>query len=676
MSENKYIKAFQLAVASASAVLIILLIATWVISGPAAEWRYWQREYRSLINGMEDSIPELARIETERGIQEFKIDGLDRTDRCVTCHTGLENPQMKDAELPFRTHPGNFLVDHPVEEFGCTICHGGQGQAMNKEDAFGRDEGTNWAEPMFHGNYIQASCGKCHLAMYSEGEELAGTEVFIKGRELFSREGCLGCHKARGMGAYVGPDLTEQGEKTRHDYSFQNVSGEQTVPNWLKEHFKDPEMVSPGSQMLDFNLPEEELDALTTFVMGLTRLDIPFSYFSVDLLLELSGERVELSGKNIYGRTCSACHGRTGEGKDYTEFETGVPGIMRTDMLLVASDDLIRFTLLKGRCQRDMDSWDPELTGLQETELEGLVGHLKAQLPAVQEFSENKMRLADAGKGQQLYIQNCATCHGEQGEGGIGISLNNKELLRNASNRYLYTTLVNGRLNTAMPSWLNLKDVDLYHLVSYLRSWYRFDPASMIVSFENPDPETGKLRYHFLCSRCHGEHGQGQTGPAIANKGFLDAAGDDFLYNTIAFGRGHNAMFGWSQDVYNNEKLDKEEIGNIISFLRQKASVKPDYLYAGANRGDANSGAPLFEEHCSKCHGTNGEGKESPALNNQEFLNAATNGYILATMTVGRDGTRMPRWGSDEGDHPQLNKKQREDITAFIRNWQRIHIQY
>ena len=42
----------------------------------------------------------------------------------------------------------------------------------------------------------------------------------------------------------------------------------------------------------------------------------------------------------------------------------------------------------------------------------------------------------------------------------------------------------------------------------------------------------------------------------------------------------------------------------------------------------------------SRCHGTNGEGTEAPALNSQEFLNAATNGYILATMTIGRDGTR------------------------------------
>ena len=77
-----------------------------------------------------------------------------------------------------------------------------------------------------------------------------GMGVFMKGKTIFSEEGCLGCHQARGVGGILGPDLTEQGEKTKHEYSFQNIQGEQTISNWLKEHFRDPEMVSPGSQML------------------------------------------------------------------------------------------------------------------------------------------------------------------------------------------------------------------------------------------------------------------------------------------------------------------------------------------------------------------------------------------------------------------------------------------
>ena len=69
------------------------------------------------------------------------------------------------------------------------------------------------------------------------------------------------------------------------------------------------------------------------------------------------------------------------------------------------------------------------------------------------------------------------------------------------------------------------------------------------------DLEEGALRYHFLCSRCHGEFGEGETGPSIINADFLDAASNSFLYETIAEGREHTAMFGWSSDVYDQERL-------------------------------------------------------------------------------------------------------------------------
>ena len=133
------------------------------------------------------------------------------------------------------------------------------------------------------------------------------------------------------MGGILGPDLTEQGEKTRHEYSFQNISGEQTISNWLKEHFRDPEMVSPGSQMLKINLEEEDLVALATFVMGLAKPDIPFEYFSMVTLNEFKGNREPLEGGTGFSYICSACHGKGGEGKNYNDFKTGVPAIGNPD---------------------------------------------------------------------------------------------------------------------------------------------------------------------------------------------------------------------------------------------------------------------------------------------------------------------------------------------------------
>ena len=93
------------------------------------------------------------------------------------------------------------------------------------------------------------------------------------------------------------------------------------------------------------------------------------------------------------------------------------------------------------------------------------------------------------------------------------------------------------------------------------------------------------MKYHYLCSRCHGEFGEGETGPSIINRDFLEAAGDRYLYETISQGRSHTAMFGWSSDVYNQEKLEPGDISNIIGFMRIAAKEPLTYVYAGSNPG-------------------------------------------------------------------------------------------
>jgi hypothetical protein len=69
-----------------------------------------------------------------------------------------------------------------------------------------------------------------------------------------------------------------------------------------------------------------------------------------------------------------------------------------------------------------------------------------------------------------------------------------------------------------------------------------------------------------------------------------------------------------------------------------------------------------------------GEGVIAPALNNQEFLSAASNGYIMATISIGRQGTKMPSWGYGSDEYPALTTTQRKDLVAWIRSWQRYRI--
>jgi cytochrome c2 len=56
-------------------------------------------------------------------------------DRCQTCHMGIDSGNYTDSKLPrqFRSHPfrKTLFTSHPVEKFGCTPCHQGQGRATD-----------------------------------------------------------------------------------------------------------------------------------------------------------------------------------------------------------------------------------------------------------------------------------------------------------------------------------------------------------------------------------------------------------------------------------------------------------------------------------------------------------------------------------------------------------------
>jgi mono/diheme cytochrome c family protein len=285
-------------------------------------------------------------------------------------------------------------------------------------------------------------------------------------------------------------------------------------------------------------------------------------------------------------------------------------------------------------------------------------------------------RNGSIAEGSRLFEQKCKACHGENGSGDVAVALHQQGLLSRADDQFIVETILRGRGNTAMPGWPDLKPDDIGNLLTLIRSWISDRPPGGYLSLPQPNLEEGGIKYHFLCSRCHGEFGEGETGPSIINADFLKAAGNRFLYETIAGGRSHTAMFGWSADVYDQERLGVQDISNIIGFMRESALNPLTYIFPGSNPGDRKRGAEVFALRCAECHGPSGEGTKAPALNNQEFLSAASNGFLMATITVGRGGTAMPSWGSGEGDYPALSGDNRKDLVAFIRGWQRIRIKY
>jgi ubiquinol-cytochrome c reductase cytochrome b subunit len=79
-----------------------------------------------------------------------------------------------------------------------------------------------------------------------------------RGKAVYERYGCAGCHQIHGEGGAIGPDLSFVGE-TRPER------------DWHLKHFRDPQAVSPGSIMPKFPLSDQELEDLTSYMLSLKR---------------------------------------------------------------------------------------------------------------------------------------------------------------------------------------------------------------------------------------------------------------------------------------------------------------------------------------------------------------------------------------------------------------------
>ncbi len=156
------------------------------------EWRGLRLEYAEILDRKAtDDRGRAIAAQFEIGIDQNVVPALGTIDRCITCHTGLDDPRMSDEAQPFRSHPGDILINHPAEQFGCTVCHQGQGRATETDDAHGRV--AHWLYPMYESEYLYTSCMQCHdrttlfedlLVAEDLEPEISGLSELVRGKEL------------------------------------------------------------------------------------------------------------------------------------------------------------------------------------------------------------------------------------------------------------------------------------------------------------------------------------------------------------------------------------------------------------------------------------------------------------------------------------------------------------
>ena len=102
---------------------------------------------------------------------------------------------------------------------------------------------------------------------------------------------------------------------------------------------------------------------------------------------------------------------------------------------------------------------------------------------AVDAVDENNVeQLTDASdieRGQTIYVGNCAVCHGQAGEGGVGPNLTDEYWLHGGSVSDLYKTIKYGVTEKGMIAWEGtLKPTDIQQVSSFILSLQGSNPAN------------------------------------------------------------------------------------------------------------------------------------------------------------------------------------------------------
>lgn len=136
-------------------------------------------------------------------------------------------------------------------------------------------------------------------------------ESAIRGKHLFDRNNCMGCHTIFGEGAYYAPELTKV-------YSRRG-------PDFIKALIRDPQAMYPGQRkMQKYDFSEAEIDDLVAFFKWVGDVDLNGFPPRPDLAPEKSmasgrdassnSSFVEVKRPTIFDQSCTACHSLAGNG--------------------------------------------------------------------------------------------------------------------------------------------------------------------------------------------------------------------------------------------------------------------------------------------------------------------------------------------------------------------------
>jgi mono/diheme cytochrome c family protein len=271
---------------------------------------------------------------------------------CGQCHQATDIPGA----------PELTRGQQVFEDTGCRGCHklGGVGGVLGPElDKVGARRSPEWLRKHFltpgavtpgsampPQTFSPQDLEAITLFMLSQtGESAPGYYASLKvipsvaeGQRLFQQKGCIGCHSVGGKGGAIGPALDDVGLRRS--------------PEWIMQHFREPQSVSPGTVMPKFGFTETEARGLTEFVLHLRDQKVALSLPSLMGPVERGHEAYRKYG-------CAGCHGPDAKGgvpNPNAKTAQQVPGLIKVAEGYTV--DELKARIVKG--QREIPAMDPK----------------------------------------------------------------------------------------------------------------------------------------------------------------------------------------------------------------------------------------------------------------------------------------------------------------------------
>lgn len=317
-------------------------------------------------------------------------------------------------------------------------------------------------------------------------------QQFVAEAAVLYIENCAICHGAAGEGIGATPALnTAAVQLMDYDVLYKTIARGRYDTAMAGWH------VDEGGLFNDYQV--EEMVAFLRYVdwpqvrdlaaaQGLIPPTLPVPEVSAELLTtvaELGREgEVWAAGLQLYANYCTICHGVNGEGSSM-----GVA--LNTEEVRALETAVLTRTISFGVTGTLMPAWNNTLTPDEIANLVSFLqnwdiitaGDVALTPPEPVQINLNNPEEVLA-LGERLFTTACATCHGEEGSGGIGPALNSQQILTQKSDTQIRDTILYGgtRPNSQMPAFGDrLTLVEIEALVQYIRAW---EPTAPWV--ENP----------------------------------------------------------------------------------------------------------------------------------------------------------------------------------------------